>query len=278
MRQKAAKRNDGVNALLFFGLALAMSWAAWILAVGIDAATGEAAGDVLIAIGSMGPALAAIIVLFWRGDKKLRHDYWRRLIDNRVIGGRWYLVMLLLPGVIVFSAILVSLALGGSTDQLQLVPELRGGVVAFLPFAAYVFFVGPLPQELGWRGFGLHALLHKYNGLVASLVLAAFWATWHVPLFFIGDYPLAVIAEEPVRLSIYFAKFIPLSILYTWIFIGTSHRTLSAILFHFSISFFGMIVEIDPVTESIILVGYVLAAGLVLFRKGPSVGEEKLLR
>jgi membrane protease YdiL (CAAX protease family) len=278
MRKKAAGRRHGTNALIFFALALGISWTSWLLAVGIGAVAGETTGNVLIAIGGLGPALAAIIVLYWRGDKKQRHDYWRRLIDNKVIGGRWYLVMLLLPGAIVFGAILVSLAFGGSAEQLQLVPELRGGVVAFLPFAAYVFLVGPLPEELGWRGFGLHTLLHRYNGLVASLVLAAFWAAWHVPLFFIGDYPLAKFAEDSVRLSAYFANFVPLSILFTWIYIGTSHRTLSAILFHFSINFFGMMVETEPMTETIILVGYVMVAGYVLLRKGPTLGEAHLLR
>jgi membrane protease YdiL (CAAX protease family) len=40
-------------------------------------------------------------------------------------------------------------------------------------------------EEIGWRGFALPHLQHRLSPLTASLILAAFWALWHLPLFFV---------------------------------------------------------------------------------------------
>lgn len=273
MRDKHA-RKVGANVFAFFALALGISWVVWIAAVFLDLQWGEAAGTTFVAIGGAAPAIATLLVLFSREDKKHRHDYWHRLIAARAIRPAWYAVALLLPAAVVAVSILVSVGFGGSWEQFIPIKELRASATAFIPFAIYVFLVGPLPEELGWRGYALHELLKKFNPLVASLIVAAFWSAWHVPLFFIADYPLSEISGDAARMATYLATFFPLSILFTWIFIGAAHRTLSAILFHFAINFFGMMFITETRTEMIIFVVYALIALGVLLRMGTTLGAQ----
>lgn len=59
-------------------------------------------------------------------------------------------------------------------------------VVSLISFIAYIFIFGPLPEDLGWRGYVLDELQERMNAVVASLVLGTLWAIWHLPLFFMN--------------------------------------------------------------------------------------------
>ena len=61
----------------------------------------------------------------------------------------------------------------------------------------------------------------KRSALVASLILAVFWAGWHLPLILSGLKPW------PILLS-----FVPLTILFTWVYNGTSGSLFIAVVFH----------------------------------------------
>lgn len=61
-------------------------------------------------------------------------------------------------------------------------------LILLLPvMALQVALLGPLSEELGWRGCALDALQTKWGALASSLVVGFFWSVWHVPLFFIPD-------------------------------------------------------------------------------------------
>jgi len=57
-------------------------------------------------------------------------------------------------------------------------PELGFPAVMLL-----VFLIGGYGEELGWRGFALERLQRRFGPLGGTLLLALFWAGWHLPAF-----------------------------------------------------------------------------------------------
>lgn len=117
-------------------------------------------------------------------------DYWRRVFDPTLISKRGYREIFFIPLVITVAAILVSLALGQPLSQLKLVYQVRAHLPSILIFVFYTFFVGPFPEELGWRGYWLDKLKNIMSGFKASLLIAAVWGIWTIPLFLVKGYTL----------------------------------------------------------------------------------------
>lgn len=157
--------------------------------------------------------------------------------------------------------------MGGSSDQFLLEPSLTS-LLRALCFGLFVLLFGPLPEELGWRGYGLPGLLARMNGVSASILLACFWALWHFPLFLITGYPLGALRENPLRLVYYFLDFFPNTILYTLVFLKSGGNILVAILFHWSGNLWGMAFETGQVAEGIALLLKTCAVvGVLLIRR-----------
>jgi membrane protease YdiL (CAAX protease family) len=127
-----------------------------------------------------------------------------------------------------------------------------------------VFWFGPLPEEMGWRGFALDRLQFRMTPLQASLVLGSVWALWHVPLFFIpGSYQAGLELGSP-RSWIFLSSMVPLSVLMTWVYNNTSRSTLSAVLIHYSGNLCGALLEKTDRVAALELGFLTLAAVLVV--------------
>jgi uncharacterized protein len=131
---------------------------------------------------------------------------------------------------------------------------------SIFPFAIFILFFGPVPEEIGWRGYGLDSLALKFGGLIASLILGFVWGLWHVPLFLIEGYPLAGYTDEPLRLISFFLYLFPKSILYTYVYYMNNRSILSAILLHFTVNLVGQIIEIDLFTEYVAILLFTILA------------------
>jgi membrane protease YdiL (CAAX protease family) len=155
---------------VFFPLAFLLSWYPYLL--GKTHLVHTSGG-----INPLGPAVAALIVagIFygWRGIKELLARYlpWR---------AHWtdYAIAVVLPMLLVALAATINVLLGAHrvhTTEVSAWPNL-------LPRFVFVFLFVGLGEETGWRGFALPELQKSYSPLVASLVIAVFWAAWHIPL------------------------------------------------------------------------------------------------
>ncbi|MDE0588845.1 CPBP family intramembrane metalloprotease [Halocynthiibacter sp. C4] len=67
------------------------------------------------------------------------------------------------------------------------------GVGALVGMVVFNLLLGPLGEELGWRGFMQEHLTPQFGWLVASLAVGLVWAVWHLPLWAI-DSPHAKIS------------------------------------------------------------------------------------
>jgi membrane protease YdiL (CAAX protease family) len=195
----------------FFVLAYALSWWPWILyAFGLYPAP----------IASFGPFLAALVVLAITQGKSGIGGLLRRMVRWRV-GIRWYAVALLLPVGIALAATALNVLLGAQAPSAA---DL-GGWTNLLPGFAIALLIpglGGAWEEPGWRGFALPSLQAGRSALVASLILGAVWALWHLPLVVatgqMGGWDIVIIMAWTLVL--------------TWVYNGTGGSVLIVMLFH----------------------------------------------
>ncbi len=195
----------------FFVLAYALSWWSWILyAFGLYPAP----------IASFGPFLAALVVLAITQGKSGIGGLLRRMVRWRV-GIRWYAVALLLPVGIALAATALNVLLGAQAPSAA---DLGGWTGLFSTFALVLLIpgAGGTWEEPGWRGFALPRLQAGRSALVASLILGAVWALWHLPLVVatgqMGGWDIVIILAWALVL--------------TWVYNGTGGSVLIVMLFH----------------------------------------------
>ena len=90
--------------------------------------------------------------------------------------------------------------------------------------------LGPLGEELGWRGYALPRLLRRFTPFIASLVLGVIWGLWHFPSFFMSGVP-----QSSLSISLFLPGAVCLSVLVTWLFIHTNGSVLITVMFHFMV-------------------------------------------
>jgi len=253
----------------FFAIAFGVSYLFWIPLIVLEYDPFALPGVILFAAGGLGVPGAAIFMLFWAGEERHRREYWRRLVDVQRITPRWYAVILLLFPALNGLALLLGVLAGDVVPAFEQAAELAVDPVSILPYVVFVVIFGPLPEELGWRGYALDGLQARWNAVEASLILGVAWAAWHVPLFLmVGTYQ----AELGV-LTLPFWEFMIgatiTSVLYTWIYNNTGRSIFGAVLFHFSGNFSGELVPHGPIGRLIPAVLTLLVVVVVVYVYGP---------
>jgi membrane protease YdiL (CAAX protease family) len=87
-------------------------------------------------------------------------------------------------------------------------------------------------EEAGWRGFALPRLQSKLNALSASILLTAFWAAWHIPLFF---YRPGYTNMEMSGVFGWIFSLLTGSILITWLYNSSKGSIFICAVFHSTI-------------------------------------------
>ena len=242
--------------LAFFVLAYALTWWASIL---------YAVHPNPFPVFPYGPFLAAIIVLWLTTGKSGVKALLRRIVLWRV-GLRWYAVALLLPVALAFAAVYLNVVLLGapapSLEKLGSWPNL------LVLFPLTLLVGGPLGEEPGWRGYALPRLQAGRSALLASLILGALIALWHLPLL--------LTSEEPLPPGAFFPEIIAGMVVISWVYNNTQGSVLLAVLLHTSHNaiegfFADMFSGADLVTLYWMLAGvWVVTAVVVVVVAGPS--------
>jgi uncharacterized protein len=251
---------------VYFPLALGLSWLCWIPAGLLGPSTPAWLATALLYAGGLGPLAAALFLLFRRGDRAARRDYWQRATQGRRMGGPWLAITVFTVPLIVASAGLLDGLLGGQGAALE--TGMRTTLtqpLVLLPFLLFALLFGPIPEELGWRGYGLDALQRRWGALPASLALGLIWTLWHLPLFWIPDTYQNALGVGTPAFWLFMLDKVPVTVVMTWIYNNTGRSTLSAILFHFMQNVTGEVVALSLRAEAIhILLWYVLATAVAM--------------
>ena len=192
-----------------------------------------------------------------------------RLIDvRRIRAVLWLAVLGLIPLIEAAAAAIAAQVTAAPEDVFAPLIANFANPAVFIALAGFTLMLGPLPEEIGWRGFALDALQARFTPVLSSLILAAAWAAWHAPLFLMeGYYAPFGGPPEPAR----FAYDIVLTtLLITWIYNHTRRSVLAAVLFHFLGNFSGEIVAGSPLGDAIASLLTTLVVALVIAGGGLS--------
>ncbi|NBB62958.1 CPBP family intramembrane metalloprotease [Pseudomonas sp. ODNR1LW] len=168
--------------LLFYLSTIAISWSAWTPLVLGRLGHGEAAPAVLHLLGSLGPALSALLISRLPFSPVRPSDLRRRL-SLRATPPKATAAAILLPAVIGVAGLFGQWLAGAESPAWARVlttveyPSLgpAGWILASIVFYGF-------GEEIGWRGLALPILNRRFDGLSAALLMSLPWALWHLPL------------------------------------------------------------------------------------------------
>ncbi|MCC7401279.1 MAG: CPBP family intramembrane metalloprotease [Chitinophagaceae bacterium] len=216
----------------YFGLAYFISWSIWLPLYGhIFGLNSLPTFSFHHGIGSLGPLLSAFLTTFifygTEGIKKLLKKCfaWRPLI--------YLIVALASPFLLaVISSIANSLMNNVAFEINGLFKTKEFPQFNFLTFFFYNLIFYGFGEEVGWRGFALPRFQNKFNGLTSSLILATFWAVWHLPLFF---YRQGFTSLDIAGVFGWFFSLLTGSVLLTWLYNSSRGSILMCAVFHSTI-------------------------------------------
>jgi membrane protease YdiL (CAAX protease family) len=258
----------------FFGLTLGWSWLCYWLAAWLSRAGSSWLVNSLHALGGIAPLVVALFLIY-RSSSDVK-SFVRRMIDVAAIPSRWYLVIFTAVPLVSAAAAILDILAGGWGLRLEEASRLLTQPALILPYLLFTLFFGPFPEEPGWRGYALDALLTRFNFVNSSLLIGFFWALWHIPLFFvIGSYQSQLGLGTPA-FWMYLFMFPVTSIVYTWIVANTGGSILAAILFHFMQNLTGELFELSARADQLAFgLWLILALGLaVLFSQKSIAGPD----
>lgn len=218
--------------LLFFLLTLTISWVIWIPATSakLNGETSALAPEGFIGgIARWTPGLVAILLSFLL-FRKAGVGYLFQAIKIWRVGLFWYIFALFFQMVIFYFGKTLDTLLGNSYEVISPLNSVYGSQATLMaPIVILFAFPGAFAEELGWRGYVLPRLQNNLNALLSSIVVGIVWGAWHIPLLiYFGD--LGVNNFSGYLLAM--VNFIPVAIIYTWIYNNTKGSLLLVTLFH----------------------------------------------
>jgi membrane protease YdiL (CAAX protease family) len=231
----------------FLAFSHGWTWLFWGIVVVWGANVWDSPGALAIfAIGGLGLPIGGVLMT-WRvaGRSGLR-DFGRRLVEPGCLSAAWWVVVLLLYPALKLAAGGLAVLSGTVETPFELAEaaEHAGQPVDLLLTLGFILLLGPLPEEIGWRGYLLDRLQVRYSALGASLLVGLAWFAWHGPLFFMtGYYARAGGAPDPLQFGV---ALLLASVLYTWVYNHTDRSVLAAVLFHFAGNVSGELLGAPP--------------------------------
>jgi len=215
--------------LTFAALTFGWTWSLWGISAALKFQTPELGKALFLAAG-FGPSLAAIVIVLMVGGTLGLRDWLRRCLAWR-FWPVWYAVTFFAAP----AAMLAALGIHGA-----------------------------LGEEFGWRGYALPALTTRYGWRRSSLIVGALWGLWHVPLFYIPG-----TGQSQMPMALFLASSFALSILFARLSINTAFSVLPALLLHWSLNAWSLVIPMIPnggsVRPYVLVMGILFAFAVIAF-------------
>ncbi len=195
----------------------------WLLVLAFQSVT---APIVALFIGAWLPNVGGVLVTGIVDGR----DGLRRLLSRVVrwqVGFKWYMIAWCVPMAITVLA-LSAYALSGNALPASAPAAL------ILPLFLFNAMLGPLGEELGWRGTALPLMKERWNTATASLVLGVVWGLYHLPTFILPGLP-----QNNVPLLAFMLGAMALNLFMVWMFNHTHGSLIMPFLAHWAFNFTG---------------------------------------
>jgi uncharacterized protein len=239
--------------IFFYGLSTAIPWSLWIAAAYVShieqpSARLTAIASALGLLGLLCP-LAVAMLLIWRSPT-LRADFLGRLLRVRGIKPIYLPASAFLMLLSVMAAQAISLLFGFPLSQFSLAKHFSFSSGVFPVW--FLLILAPAIEEMAWHSYGTDCLRRKHSLLAASMIFAAFWGLWHIPLSFIKGYYQSNLVETG---SIYAINFLvsifPFTLIMNWLYYKTGRSVLVTIVFHISAGYYNEVFATHPASKVI---------------------------
>lgn len=172
----------------FLGFSLATflySWVIWIPIMVLGLHTTESfVGAALLLAGGCGPSIMGAIALMRGPDRVSAAELLSRVASpGRMRRGDALLAFLGYPAVFALS-VAISLLFGATLPEFAGLREMVQGPLTLAGRLGYILLLGPVAEELGWRGFAQDEVQKSRSPIASSAVIGVVWWAWHLPLFF----------------------------------------------------------------------------------------------
>jgi membrane protease YdiL (CAAX protease family) len=248
----------------FYVFTLAFSWGYWIPL----ALTG---GEGSHFPGLLGPMLAAFVVSGACTGSAGVGDLLRRMARWRV-PLRWYAPsgLLLTLGML---AVAADSWLSGEPlglDRLGSMPGVPD--VGWLGVFAVVLLVNGYGEETGWRGFAWPALRQRHARGTAALVLAAPWAIWHLPTFWLDT---GMRTLSPYVIPGWLIGLVAGAVVLGWMYDQARQSVLIVALFHAALNMVSATERTEGLVAALVSVSIIGAAVVILRHDGGQRDDER---
>jgi membrane protease YdiL (CAAX protease family) len=206
-------------------------------------------------IGAWLPNIAGVLITAAADGREGLRRLFSRVVRWQV-GFKWYVIAWWAPIIIVMLALSIYALSGHALPAMA--PE-----ALVIPLLLVNVVLGPLGEELGWRGTALPLLQARWNVLTSSLVLGVVWGLYHVPTFLLPGLP-----QNNVPPLAFLLGAVGLNIFMVWMFNHTHGSLIMPFLAHWAFNFAGSASGIYGVPTLLWLVAglwWVIAAAIVLF-------------
>lgn len=223
-----------MKVIKFYLLVFGYSWIVWLLGILFFNQAGSS--NLIVSIGGVGTLIGVIgywIIIY---NKEERKEYLSRLLRFQNVSLKYFLLACVFPIIIVLVAQSISSILGNNSSPIGLFDREfleRGWIYIF-----FLFFFGPVPEEMAWRGIALDEISKK-SEINAQFIVAIMWALWHLPLFLIeGSYQYEL-GRGTLSFWMFFVNVIFPSFIVGWLYFKSNRSILIAILYHFFLNLTG---------------------------------------
>lgn len=219
--------------LLFLFLCFGFSWSLWGAAILLGTSTAFPLTNLLYVAGVFGPSLAGVIMALYFYSPGEKLAFIRRIF--RIPKDSAKLVLMSMFAVIALDLLARSVSgiLGLGNPLLPLPVASTRNI--FLLFS-FTLLLGPVSEELGWRGFFTDTLLQRYDFFPIAAMTGIVWGIWHMPLFFISGSGQNAMGLFTLGFWVFFIMPVVVSFLLLLLYLKTRRSIAAAILIHFTIN------------------------------------------